>query len=157
MGNVFLAESDRDVRRCHPVMAQLRPHVDLASFVARVERQRAAYGYRLVALEVDDRIVAVAGFRISECLAWGRYLYVDDLVTDRASRSRGHGRTLLDWLAAYARNDGCDELHLDSGVQRFAAHRFYLLRGMDITSHHFRLALAGPREMDGSRRDGEGP
>jgi hypothetical protein len=26
-------------------------------------------------------------------------------------------------------------------LQRFAAHRFYLKRGMDITSHHFQLKL----------------
>jgi hypothetical protein len=32
-------------------------------------------------------------------------------------------------------------LHLDSGVQRFAAHRFYLARRMDITCHHFALKL----------------
>jgi hypothetical protein len=30
---------------------------------------------------------------------------------------------------------------LDSGVQRFGAHRFYLRRRMDITSHHFALDL----------------
>ena len=49
---------------------------------------------------------------------------------------------MMDWLVGRAKERGCDELHLDSGVQRYGAHRFYLRYGMDITSHHFRLALS---------------
>ena len=30
-------------------------------------------------------------------------------------------------------------LHLDSGVQRFGAHRFYLASRMDIIAHHFSM------------------
>jgi len=47
-----------------------------------------------------------------------------------------------DWLEAVAREDGCGQLHLDSGVQRFDAHRFYFTRGMAIRSHHFGRDLA---------------
>ena len=38
----------------------------------------------------------------------------------------------MNWLVEYARGEGCDQFHLDSGVQRFAAHRFYLNRRMAI-------------------------
>jgi GNAT superfamily N-acetyltransferase len=96
-----------------------------------------------------ERVVAVAGYRLGHNLAWGSYLYVDDLVTDAARRSEGHGEQMMDWLVATARAQGCDELHLDSAVQRFGAHRFYLRYGMDITSHHFQTALA---EGDDRRR-----
>ena len=129
---------DAGILACHPVMAQLRPqHDDPRQFLARVREQQGE-GYELAALTVDGEVAAVAGYRLGTNLAWGRYLYVDDLVTDGARRSRGHGKALLDWLAARARERGCDELHLDSGVQRFSAHRFYLRDGgMDISSHHF--------------------
>lgn len=36
---------------------------------------------------------------------------------------------------------GCEELHLDSGVQRFPAHRLYLKFGFDIGAHYFSKAL----------------
>jgi hypothetical protein len=49
----------------------------------------------------------------------------------------GLGGRLLEWLLAHARAQGCVQLHLDSGVQRFGAHRFYLAHRLDITSHHF--------------------
>ena len=137
---VTLAESDDDVRSCHAVMRQLRPHLDAEQLVERVRGQRAE-GYRLALLRDGDALVAVAGYRLGNNLAWGRFLYVDDLVTDSARRSQGSGQHLLRWLIEAARAAGCDELHLDSGVQRFGAHRFYLRSGMDITSHHFCVRL----------------
>ena len=87
-------------------------------------------------------MVAVAGFRLLEQLKAGLVLYVDDLVTDADARSSGHGEALLNWLVAYAREQGCAAFELDSGVQRYEAHRFYLLNGMVISSHHFRLKLS---------------
>ncbi len=137
---VRLAETDEELRSCFPVMRQLRPVFTEDEFVPRVRLQQQE-GYRL-AMGVDGgEVVAVAGYRIGNNLAWGKYLYVDDLVTDDACRSAGHGAALLAWLRDTAGDADCDELHLDSGVQRFAAHRFYLRHGMIIASHHFSQEL----------------
>ena len=136
--SIALAENDATIARCFPVMAQLRPHLEAETFVARVQRQREQ-GYHLAFLEHDSSVRAVAGYRFTETLSWGRFCYVDDLVTDSKCRSAGHGRALFDWLVSEARNAGCEQFHLDSGVQRFDAHRFYLARRMSITCHHFAL------------------
>lgn len=138
---IALAESNLDVSRCYPVMHQLRTHLDRAAFLAQVARQSSAGVYRLVYLESGGEVKAVAGFRFMECLAWGRVMYVDDLVTLASERSKGFGEQLFDWLVHRALAEGCDQLHLDSGVQRFEAHRFYLRKRMDITAHHFALKL----------------
>lgn len=140
MSDIQIAENEM-IADCYPVMAQLRPHLTPESFVERVKRQQQAFGFRLAYAEDNGQIAGVAGFRITECLAWGRFLYVDDLVTDAACRSGGIGKRLLDWLVIQARQAGCDQLHLDSGVQRFGAHRFYLRERMSITSHHFAIDL----------------
>ncbi|HEY1065228.1 MAG TPA: GNAT family N-acetyltransferase [Pirellulales bacterium] len=134
------AETNSAILRCYPVMVQLRPHLQSAEFVERVTRQ-LTQGYRLAYLEAEGEVRAVAGYRFLENLAWGKFCYVDDLVTDAAARSHGFGRTLLAWLVAQARETGCDQFHLDSGVHRFAAHRFYLTQRMDITCHHFAMSL----------------
>ena len=89
----------------------------------------------------DGTVRAVAGYRISECLAWGRFLYVDDLVTLSADQAAGFGSRLFDWIVAQAEKHGCDQVHLDSGVQRHGAHRFYLHKGLDITSYHLAMRL----------------
>lgn len=135
------AETAAAIRRCYPVMAQLRPHLQEDEFVERVARQRVQ-GYQLGYLESDAQVRAVAGYRITESLSWGRFCYVDDLVTDAGCRSRAYGRTLFEWLVARAREAGCEQFHLDSGVQRFDAHRFYLARRMAISCHHFSMFTA---------------
>jgi GNAT superfamily N-acetyltransferase len=137
---IRLATSDEDIVRCFPVMQQLRPHLDEREFVPTVRRQQAG-GYELALLEDGAIVRAVAGFRLMDNLVSGRILYVDDLVTDSATRSRGYGKELLTWLIDRARAAGCQHLELDSGVQRFDAHRFYLSNRMIISSHHFRLKL----------------
>jgi GNAT superfamily N-acetyltransferase len=135
-------DSDADLRRCYPVMAQLRPHLGEDEFIERVRRQMDRYGYSVVYVEGEGQVRAVAGYRISECLCDGRFLYVDDLVTDQSFRSRGYGERLLAWLVAKGKAEKCAELELESGVQRHDAHRFYLRARMRISSYHFSLKLA---------------
>jgi len=134
--NIFIAKTDTDINACFPVMQELRPHLQKAQFVSRV-RYRQNTGYILACIQDQDTVVAVAGFRISENLAWGRFLYVDDLVTAAQHRSRGYGAKLLTWLREYAASENCQQFHLDSGVQRKDAHRFYEREGMAITGYHF--------------------
>ena len=139
--NIRLAETDPDIARCFSVMVQLRPKLAEAEFVARV-RRNATEGYRLAFLEDDHGFVrSVAGFRCMDRLHAGRVLYVDDLVTDEASRSHGYGDALFDWLVAHARTQRCALLTLDSGTHRVDAHRFYLRKRMKISCFHFDLAL----------------
>ncbi|MGV0107797.1 Aminoalkylphosphonate N-acetyltransferase [Nostoc sp. DSM 114160] len=137
---IQLAESNSQILKCFPVISQLRPHLEQDNFVEQV-RYQMKEGYQLAFLEVEKQAVAVAGFRISNCLALGKFLYIDDLVVDELKRSHRYGQQLFQWLIEYARNHECKHLSLDSGVQRFAAHRFYLMQRMSITSHHFSMEL----------------
>jgi GNAT superfamily N-acetyltransferase len=139
------AETEGSIARCFPVMSQLRPHIPEADFVGRVLRQQQS-GYRLAYVEADSCVHAVAGYRLGENLFSGRFCYVDDLVTDEHHRSHGFGRALFDWLVNRAREAGCQQFELDSGVQRFAAHRFYLTQRMSISSHHFSMSLGDGRK-----------
>ena len=136
MGEVRLANSAAEISRCFQVMLHLRPHLVAEEFIGRVEAQQAQ-GYRLAYLEHERAVVAVAGFRVSEILATGRTLYVDDLVTDPAHRSHGHGKAMLDWLQEHARQAGCETFSLDSGTHRHEAHAFYFRERMRIVSFHF--------------------
>jgi GNAT superfamily N-acetyltransferase len=139
---IFLAKDDEQIRSCYAVMAELRPHVAADEFVIRVKRQHEIAGYEIAAIADEaGEVKAVAGFRISECLAWGKFLYVDDLVSKSDDRSKGFGGDLFDWVVDYAKQNDCDQFHLDSGVHRFAAHRFYLVKRMSIEGHHFGMKL----------------
>ena len=143
-----------DIREIQPgdtglaflAMNALRTHVaDEAEFVRLVDEVQRPQGYRVVGAfdREEPAAAAVAGFREGNNLAWGHFLYVDDLATRPEFRRRGLGRGLLVWLAREAAKLGCGELHLDSGVQleRADAHRLYLNSGLVITSQHFARKL----------------
>jgi GNAT superfamily N-acetyltransferase len=136
--DVRLAETDADIARVYPVMRELRPHVaGAAEFLARVRRQQAGSGWRLIYVEESGAPVAAAGFRISEWLAWGKALYVDDLICLESHRGKGFAEALMLWMEELARKEGCAEFHLDSGTHRLAAHRFYHRLKLAIASFHF--------------------
>jgi len=138
---IHIAQTHADIRRCYPVMVLLRQHLTEGGFLAQVRRQHENYGYSLAFVEDDGEVRAVAGYRISECLFAGRFLYVDDLVTDASRRSQGYGDALFDWLTAKAHEEGCATLELESGTHRHDAHRFYFRKRMRISSYHFSLDM----------------
>ena len=131
-----------EILRCFPVMAELRPHLVEGEFVQRIRRQQKQSGYHLAFLEDGGVVRALAGFRITECLWSGKFFYVDDLVTAAGARNQGWGQQMMDWLLKRAHEEGCQEFHLDSGVQRFEAHGFYLKNRLHIVAYHFRRALS---------------
>ena len=138
---IAIAKTSADIGRCYEVMRELRPHfTDRKKFVERVRRQQRD-GYLLAFVEAGGEVRAVAGYRFLESLFSGRFLYVDDLVTREIDRSAGYGGKLFDWLVQQAREKKCDNLELDSGVQRFDAHRFYFAKRMKISSYHFALPV----------------
>lgn len=98
-------------------------------------------GYRIAALFVAGQCRAAAGFRILTTFAHGRFLYVDDLVTAEPWRSRGYGERLEAYLSEVAVESACNQIRLDSGVQRRGAHRFYFRRGYAIESFNFARPL----------------
>jgi GNAT superfamily N-acetyltransferase len=140
MRTIQIATMPEEINRCFAVMSQLRPLLVAGEFVGRVQAQQAE-GYQLAFLEHGGAIVSVAGFRIQNMLSSGKTFYVDDLVTDAAARSQGHGEAMIQWLIGLAREAGCVSFSLDSGTQRQEAHAFYLRQRMRITSFHFHLPL----------------
>ena len=122
-----------------PVLQALRPH--LTADLLRQVLADDLPGPRFLAAFDGDACLGVAGWRVLANTSAGRKLHVDDLVTAPDARSRGVGAALLAELERRARAVGCSALDLDSGVQRFGAHRFYLRERLDIVGHHFAKRL----------------
>lgn len=137
---VKLLESEDELAAVAEVLLQLRPQYTLESLLAQIKKQQQS-GYQLAYVKSGNGVLCVAGFVVGEKLAWGKHIYIDDLVTSEAHRSSGAGTLLMDWFKSLCEQTGCTQLHLDSGVQRFNAHRFYLKNRFNIESHHFSIAI----------------
>lgn len=136
---ILFADTTETITRCFPLMNALRPHLTQATFFTQIERLQHS-GYQLMYLE-DNGIKAVAGIRIGEWLHTGKYLEIEELITDEASRSQGYGGHLFDGIKNYAITMGCAQVRLVSGVKRERAHRFYESKGMIFEAKYFSLTL----------------
>jgi len=137
---------EAEIGACYDLMRQLRPH--LASREAFVDRWRrqAGGGYRILALWAERSPRALAGFRVQESLIHGRFLYVDDLVTDTDDRSQGLGAQLMEALKAEGRTQGCAKLVLDTGLDNALGHRFYYRQGLLAMALRFSVPLTNAEE-----------
>lgn len=128
-----------------PVVAsylELRPALGTAErALARLDEVRRSTGLRILGAHRDGepQAIGVATYRVYENVAYGRVLYVDDLVVAAAGRRGGVARALLAELDRHAAEQGCDDLQLDSalGPERAAAHGLYFASGLRVTAFHF--------------------
>lgn len=110
-------------------------------------RERGSEGFRaIVANPEADALVALdgqslVGLATVYCdilsIRFGKRCWLQDLVTDKAERSRGVGAALLAASGEWARKQGCSHLELTSGLGRVDAHRFYEREGMTRASYSF--------------------
>ncbi|RQR24059.1 GNAT family N-acetyltransferase [Burkholderia sp. Bp9143] len=143
-------DCDQDYTAAFSVMRELRPHLtDAIAFTEQVRRQ-AEQGYRILAALQGDEVVALAGYRVQENLLYGRFLYVDDLVTTAGVRQHGLGAMLIDALREEARKQRCANLVLDTGLGNSLAQRFYFRQGLLAFGMHFRQPLQAHTTADTS-------
>lgn len=130
-------ESIDDLEASFCVMQELRPNLqDRAAYVAQVQHQ-AMQGYRLLAAWSDGVIVGLAGYRLTQNLLYGRFVYVDDLVVTATLQRSGVGELLLKAARQQAIDLHCTHLILDTGLHMALAQRFYFRQGLLARGMHF--------------------
>jgi GNAT superfamily N-acetyltransferase len=130
------AITEQDARRCWPVFRELRENIPTEEEYLRRWKVQREEGFQVVFIEDGSEVVAVGGYRISHSMAWGRFLYLDDLAALPARRGEGLGAAILGFVQEEARRAGCEAVHLDTGYHRHQAHKSYLRNGFEMTCHH---------------------
>jgi GNAT superfamily N-acetyltransferase len=137
---ILQAKTKDDFIRCFQVMKELRPHHQPETFLSTME-QMLKEGYQLWYMEEEGKAVCAAGFRFTTTLYDGLIIDFDDFVTSAEARKKGYAGKLFGKLVDIAKERNINTIHLNSGHQRYDAHRFYLNKGMKIIAHHFRLEV----------------
>ena len=136
-----LVDDDEAVLSLYPLIVQLRPLLASPEDWLSRWRRQSEEGYRLLSLYEGQEAISLAGFRVQENLVQGRFLYVDDLVTDTKVRGQGHGERLIQHLFHHAASLGCTKLLLDTPVANLSAQRFYQRCGLLATALRFSRSL----------------
>ncbi|WP_375447273.1 GNAT family N-acetyltransferase [uncultured Fibrella sp.] len=150
---IKLAQTEADLRRCLPALLALRPHLTEETALALLLEQLANDRFSVAFVDLgDDPAVAgqtlaapgVVTYRQMTMLVSGKTIYIDDLSTLPEARGKGYAGALVDFVIDQARQSGYQTVSLDSGQNpsRYDAHRLYLTKRFNITSHHFSLKLS---------------
>jgi ribosomal protein S18 acetylase RimI-like enzyme len=130
-------DSDHDFNASFKLICELRPDLtDSEAFASQVRRQ-STQGYCLLAAWEGEQVMGLSGYRIQESLLYGRFLYIDDLITVPDVRRQGLGSTFIDHLRAEAHFQGCKHLVLDTGLGNALGQRFYFRQGLLAKGLHF--------------------
>ena len=141
MPPIKYATTQEDFLKCWNAISALRPMLTQEKYLELIESMKTQ-GYQLLFIEEENgEVPAVLGFRYLTMLYCGNIIYIDDLSTLSEARGKGYGNSLLDFVINLAHEKNLNGVHLDSGHQRFDAHRLYLNKKFNITSHHFALTL----------------
>lgn len=120
------------------VMKQLRTHLNEESYLELLGEMKKE-GYKIFALFVNEKVVAIAGVIILTNLYYGKHVWVNDLVTEENERSKDYGQEILSFVSTWAKDNGCSVIALSSGLQRVQAHKFYESKmGFDKSSYVFK-------------------
>lgn len=111
-------------KKAFPIMKQLRSDLVEETYLELLDEMKND-GYRLLALFVEDNIVALAGLSLRVNFYNKRHVFIYDLVTNASHRSLGYGERLLNYIHNWAIENGAEYVALESGIQRIDAHRFY--------------------------------
>ena len=122
---INIAKTEEDFKKCFEVMLSLRPHLTLELYLSLINNMKAE-NYYLAFIEENGKVLSACGFRYLTTLFEGKYIYIDDLSTLPEARGKGYAGALFDYVVNEAKEKGLSAIHLDSGHQRFDAHRLYL-------------------------------
>lgn len=124
MSDIIELQSEAEWRQAFPVLAILRPELDLETMLG-IREDVLTSDFHLYGLMERRRVVCVGGCAVQPHIELGRELYIHDLVTAAEHRSKGHGLNMLGYLEAKAREWGCKRVMLHNAARHSDSRRFY--------------------------------
>lgn len=134
---IFVVRTKTDLERSYPVIQELRPHLSFKEYLSIYEASQKSDGYQLVAIEESGKVLAVMGYRFLSDFVRGKHVYIDDLVSTGAARSKGLGLKLLKFAEGIAKESGCKFLRLCAALENERGIQFYEKNGWTKRAYAF--------------------
>jgi len=133
-------DSLKDMLDLYPVIAHMYPDMSFDSY-SDILKERVENGYNMVAVFDGEDCVSAAGFWFGIRFYCDRFLQLDNMVTVPEFRDKGAGTMALEWIKSLAKKEGCKRILVDSYVENFDAHRFFLREGFVIRGYHLNYTV----------------
>jgi GNAT superfamily N-acetyltransferase len=142
-GQIVLWDTIEQMAAGWPVSAQMYLDMTIEQYIERLEQSRKGDYRQFAYLDKDGHCRGVVGLLFLTRVWCGLQADIDNFVIDRAARSGGIGKALLQHCIDYAYERGAVVATLDTFVDNPASHRFYFREGFTIRGYHFIKPLRG--------------
>lgn len=122
------------------VLAHMYPNMSRPEYEA-ILPERVETGYRMLGVFDGEKCICSAGFWISYRFYCGKFIQLDNMVTLPDARSKGVGKLVVDFIKNTGKSDGCKKVLVDTYVENFSAHRFFLREGFIIRGYHLNFEI----------------
>jgi GNAT superfamily N-acetyltransferase len=126
---IITVQTMLDLEKCFPIIKELRPNLSMENYLFIYEQSHKNDGYELIAIEENEIVIAVMGYRILYDFVRGKHIYIDDLISTEQARSRGLGVELLLYAENVAKELNCNGLRLCTGLDNERGMKFYERNG----------------------------
>jgi ribosomal protein S18 acetylase RimI-like enzyme len=137
----FRLIEEAQVRPFFPLLRQLRDHLAEEELWALYQTARAEGGYRIWGAFARGECLGLMGARILTDFVHGRHFYIDDLVVAETARSQGVGAFLLAEAKKLARELGCAQIRLCTGVGNDRGKSFYERNGLSLRAVAYKAKI----------------
>lgn len=93
--------------------------------------------YECFGIYTSGKLIGVFGLWFMTRHYAGRSCEVDHIYIEDELQGKGVGQELLRFIAEYATSKNCETLELNSYVENFRSHKFYMNLGYVIRGYHF--------------------
>ncbi|WP_373056578.1 GNAT family N-acetyltransferase [Zunongwangia sp. H14] len=100
-------------------------------------REMLDQNYECFGIYVNEKMIGIFGLWFMTRYYAGRSCEPDHIFILEEYQNKGIGKQLLDFIHNYARQKNCETAELNSYVQNYRSHKFYMNEGYVIKGYHF--------------------
>ena len=93
--------------------------------------------YECFGIYLENDLIGVFGLWFMTRHYAGKSCEADHIYIDDAFQGKGVGKALFEFIHEYAASKGCETMELNSYVENFGSHKFYMNLGYIIRGYHF--------------------
>ncbi|WP_353103415.1 GNAT family N-acetyltransferase [Myroides odoratus] len=129
---------EKDAAVVADLLTQLGYPDTLDFLPAKIVNMRQESREKLLVVEEQDQVIGFLSLSLIPQLAVrGDFMRISYFAVDAETRSKGIGKQVEDYVAALARQMGCNRIELHCHSRRTQAHEFYLRQGYEEVPKYF--------------------
>lgn len=120
-----------------PLMLKLTNNKTPEAVLKQRFAEMVTQNYECAAIYDGEKLIGIAGLWFCTRHYSGRSVELDHVFIDDDYRRKGLGKKFMKCIYDYAVQKGCQASELNTYVQNYPSHKFYMNEGFDILGYHF--------------------